>query len=311
MLHLVRQRVRAAVLPQPGQRGARRPPAAPSPIPRIPNVLTIGFARRFATYKRATLLFEELDWLREHRRRSRAAGALRLRGQGASGRRAGPGADPARARRWRAMPEFEGHVLFVEGYDLRLARAPRLGRRRVAQQPGLPARSVGHVGHEGGLQRRDQPVGARRLVGRGLPRRQRLGDQARVASCWTPSAATARRAARSTRSCRTRWSRSTTSAARSGFSPEWMQMAKRSMTTLLPRFSAARMVDEYVESFYRPAARQGARYLADGGERREDRRRMEGAGTRRVGRRTLASPRSAACERVCSANRSPSRWWCA
>src|SRR5688572_5393546 len=33
--------------------------------PQNPNVLTIGFARRFATYKRATLLFDKLDWLRE------------------------------------------------------------------------------------------------------------------------------------------------------------------------------------------------------------------------------------------------------
>ena len=29
-----------------------------------PNILTLGFARRFATYKRATLLFDDLDWLR-------------------------------------------------------------------------------------------------------------------------------------------------------------------------------------------------------------------------------------------------------
>ena len=33
--------------------------------PENPNVLTIGFARRFATYKRATMLFGDLDWLRE------------------------------------------------------------------------------------------------------------------------------------------------------------------------------------------------------------------------------------------------------
>src|SRR6185503_16989879 len=33
--------------------------------PANPNVLTIGFARRFATYKRATLLFDRLDWLKE------------------------------------------------------------------------------------------------------------------------------------------------------------------------------------------------------------------------------------------------------
>jgi len=51
----------------------------------------------------------------------------------------------------------------------------------------------------------------------------------------------------------------------SGYAPEWIQMAKRSMATLLPRFTAARMVNEYVENFYRPAARQGARYCADGG----------------------------------------------
>ena len=32
--------------------------------PLNPNILTLGFARRFATYKRAALLFEDLDWLR-------------------------------------------------------------------------------------------------------------------------------------------------------------------------------------------------------------------------------------------------------
>ena len=33
--------------------------------PENPNILTIGFARRFATYKRATMLFHDLDLLRE------------------------------------------------------------------------------------------------------------------------------------------------------------------------------------------------------------------------------------------------------
>jgi starch phosphorylase len=51
----------------------------------------------------------------------------------------------------------------------------------------------------------------------------------------------------------------------SGHAPEWIQMAKRSMATLLPRFTAARMLNDYVENFYRPAARQGARYCADAG----------------------------------------------
>ena len=33
--------------------------------PNDPNVLTVGFARRFATYKRGTLLFKDCGWL-EH-----------------------------------------------------------------------------------------------------------------------------------------------------------------------------------------------------------------------------------------------------
>jgi starch phosphorylase len=49
-----------------------------------------------------------------------------------------------------------------------------------------------------------------------------------------------------------------------GYSPGWMRMAKRSMASIIARFSAARMVEEYVERFYTPAAAQGERYLADG-----------------------------------------------
>jgi starch phosphorylase len=55
-----------------------------------------------------------------------------------------------------------------------------------------------------------------------------------------------------------------------GFSPHWIRMAKRSISTILPRFSAARMVNEYLIKFYVPAARQGRRYAEDafGGAKR-------------------------------------------
>ena len=45
-----------------------------------------------------------------------------------------------------------------------------------------------------------------------------------------------------------------------GYSQDWMRMAKRSIATLLPRFSSARMVGEYLSKFYLPASRQGRRY---------------------------------------------------
>ena len=141
----------------------RRPPALPqprlarrtwigcssSPIPLNPNVLTIGFARRFATYKRATLLFEDLDWLRQLVCDDRAAGAVHLRRQGAPGRPAGPGPDPAASPQIARMPEFEGRILLVEDYDLRLARRLVSGRGRLAQQSDLSAGGERHLRHEG------------------------------------------------------------------------------------------------------------------------------------------------------------------
>ncbi|HJU21070.1 MAG TPA: DUF3417 domain-containing protein, partial [Casimicrobiaceae bacterium] len=48
-----------------------------------------------------------------------------------------------------------------------------------------------------------------------------------------------------------------------GYSTAWLRMAKQSMGTLLPRFNAGRMLREYVEKLYAPAAAQGRRYMAD------------------------------------------------
>jgi starch phosphorylase len=50
-----------------------------------------------------------------------------------------------------------------------------------------------------------------------------------------------------------------------GYSSGWVRMAKRSMATIMARFSAARMIEEYVDKFYTSAALQGERYLADHG----------------------------------------------
>jgi starch phosphorylase len=48
-----------------------------------------------------------------------------------------------------------------------------------------------------------------------------------------------------------------------GYSPEWIAIAKRSIASITPRFNVARMVGEYAQKFYAPAARQGRRYAAD------------------------------------------------
>ncbi len=60
-----------------------------------PNILTIGFARRFATYKRADLLMSDIERMYRVAERPGAADPDHLRRQGPSGRRAGQAADQA------------------------------------------------------------------------------------------------------------------------------------------------------------------------------------------------------------------------
>ncbi|MFN4149288.1 MAG: alpha-glucan family phosphorylase, partial [Rhodocyclaceae bacterium] len=81
--------------------------------PENPNVLTIGFARRFATYKRATLLFRDLDLLRRLICNPERPVLFVFAGK------AHPADLPGQALLKRVhevsqMPEFEGHILLVE-----------------------------------------------------------------------------------------------------------------------------------------------------------------------------------------------------
>ena len=105
-----------------------------------------------------------------------AAGPDRLRGQGPPGRPAGPGRDPGHLQplAQRQAPRPGVHPRGLRHPDRAL---PRAGRGRLAQQPAPPARGVGDVRHEGRRQRRAQHERPRRLVGRGLDRRQRLGHR--------------------------------------------------------------------------------------------------------------------------------------
>ena len=102
------------------------------------------------------------------------------------------------------MPEFEGRILLVEGYDLRLARRLVSGVDVWLNNPVYPLEASGTSGMKAGINGVHQPVGARRLVGRGLRRRQRLGDQAGVGEPGRSAPRPRGGARRSTSCCRTR-----------------------------------------------------------------------------------------------------------
>src|SRR5258708_999424 len=89
--------------------------------PLRPNVLTIGFARRFATYKRATLLLR--DRARLAKLVNNPTRPVLFLFAGKAHPADVPGQQVLREiRQLMTTPEFIGRIIFPEDYDLQLAR---------------------------------------------------------------------------------------------------------------------------------------------------------------------------------------------
>ena len=145
--------------------------------PRLdPDALTIGFSRRFATYKRAGLLFRDPDRLARILGAPDAPVQVVLAGKAhpADSRRQGADHDGHRTRD-RPADGRTGRVR--PGLRHRDRRAHPAGHRRLAQHATSPDGGIGHERHEGGHQRRAESVDPRRLVGRGVLTVRRMGHR--------------------------------------------------------------------------------------------------------------------------------------
>ena len=173
-----------------------------------PHALTIGFARRFATYKRAALLFSDLARVKKLLLDAEPPRAARLRGQGAP---AGPRRQGAHSLHHRGEPQRRAEGAGRLHRRLRHAHRARADERsrRVVEHAAPAPRGERHERHEGGGQRRAQPERPRRLVRRGLARprvgrglgdrpgrgvRRRLGRRPRGRASLRPSRARGRAA---------------------------------------------------------------------------------------------------------------------
>ena len=94
-------------------------------------------------------------------------------------------------RRALARRRREGRVVFLEDYDIDLARAIIPGCDIWLNTPRRPLRGLRDERDEGGRERRPQPLGARRLVGRGVRRRRTAGRSTASPTRPTPSSSTA------------------------------------------------------------------------------------------------------------------------
>jgi glycogen phosphorylase len=217
-----------------------------------PNALTIGFARRFATYKRADLFFRLLDELAELCNDSQRPVQLIFSGK------AHPADEPGKqlikkVENLRHDRRFAGKIVFIEDYDINVARHLVQGVDVWMNTPQRPKEASGTSGMKavlnGGLNLSildgwwAEAYNGKNgfAIGDG---RQHVDDEITDA----------------------RDARNLINVLRDeviplfyerdddGLPRKWIDMMVESIATLAPRFSAHRMVMDYVTKCYLVAA---------------------------------------------------------
>ena len=115
-----------------------------------PAALTIGFARRFATYKRATLIFHDQERLKRILNNPERPVQIIFAGK------AHPADEAGRALiqtvyQLSRKPEYLGKIVFVEDYDMNVARHLVAGVDVWLNTPRRPHEASGTSGEKAGL----------------------------------------------------------------------------------------------------------------------------------------------------------------
>ncbi len=235
--------------------------------PTDPNVLTIGFARRFATYKRATLLMTDLRWLEQ---------LVSVEGRPVLfvfAGKAHPADEPAQwmmreIQRISSQPPFIGKILLLEGYDMGISRLLVSGVDVWLNTPVHPFEASGTSGMKAAI---NGTVNLSVLDGWWA---EAYDGRDAHKNGWgiPPGVDTQGAADRDHQDAVTLYEILQDEVIplyyardqRLGFSPDWVALCKRSMASILPAFNNERVLRDYLQSFYVPAAKQGRAAAADG-----------------------------------------------
>jgi len=219
-----------------------------------PAALTIGFARRFTDYKRPELIFHNPERL------SRILTALRRPVQLVFAGKAHPSDHPGKGHLRNTFsravdPAFAGRIAFVEDYDLHVAHFLVQGCDVWLNTPRKPFEASGTSGIKASIN------GVLHLsIGDGWWAEGYTGSNGWVIDGGvaandpvTEDAADAEALYRLLEEevVPTFHDRDTNKVPR-----RWLQMVKQAIRTIMPRFSARRMVKQYAAQIYAPAAEQ-------------------------------------------------------
>ena len=216
------------------------------------NALVLGFARRFATYKRAGLVLSDPERL------------VRLMDAGSRplvivfAGKAHPRDDPGKLLVQRIVqasrdPRFKGRLVFLDNYDVEIARFLVQGSDVWMNTPRRPQEASGTSGMKATLNgslhlsELDGWWDEAYAPGMGWALGEGLGDDL-VGEAHDAAEARQLMDLLEYEILPQFFSRDLHGVPR-----QWMECVARSIETMAPRFSAQRMVTEYAERFYKPA----------------------------------------------------------
>ena len=213
-----------------------------------PDALTIGFARRFATYKRAPLIFQQLDNIVKLTRDTKRPVQFIFAGK------AHPRDDDGKRYIQHVIhlskySDLQGHLVFIENYDMHVARQMVSGCDVWLNTPRRPLEASGTSGMKAGCHGclnlsildgwwREGYDGANGFAIGEDSHAESVEEQDRVDSANLYKVLTSeviplfyRRDA-------------------GGVPRDWIKRIRHAMVTLVPQFTTGRMVREYVEKYY-------------------------------------------------------------
>lgn len=212
------------------------------------NVLTIGFARRFATYKRAHLLFNDLERLTKILNNPERPVQFLFAGKAHPADGGGQGLIKHIVEISR-RPEFLGKIIFLENYDMRLARRLVSGVDIWLNTPTRPLEASGTSGQKAEL---NGTLNLSVLDGWWLE-----GYREQAGWALTDKRTYDNQAFQDELDAATIYSLLENDIVpkyynydSNGVPSEWVKLIKNSISEIAPHYTTKRMLDDYIEKFY-------------------------------------------------------------
>lgn len=228
-----------------------------------PNALIIGFARRFATYKRAHLLFTDLERLDKIVNNEQFPVQFIFSGKAHPADGAGQGLIK-RIIEISRMPQFLGKIIFLEDYNMVVAKRLVTGVDIWLNTPTRPLEASGTSGEKAEM---NGVLNFSVLDGwwyEGYRFDEKAGWALTDKRTFTDQAQQDKLDAATIYSMLENEIIPLYFAKNSkGYSPEWIQYIKGSIGNIAPHFTMKRMIDDYIAKFYDKEAKRSNRLCAN------------------------------------------------